>query len=38
MRKISIDEKTRKEFIAGFIAGAACFGGVALVLLLIYIL
>ena len=29
-------EKTRKEFVAGFIAGLVCLGGAALVLLLIF--
>ena len=39
MRRIGIkyiDEKTRKEFVAGFIAGAVCLGSAALVLLLIF--
>lgn len=31
-----ISEKTRKEFVAGFIAGLSCLGGAALVLLLIF--
>ena len=31
-----INEKTRKEFVAGFIAGAVCLGSAALLLLLIF--
>ena len=34
----AIDEKTRKEFVAGFIIGAICLGSVALLLLLVFIL
>lgn len=30
------DEKTRKEFVAGFIAGAVCLGSAALILLLLF--
>ena len=29
-------EKTRKEFLAGFVAGLVCFGIVAIVLLLVF--
>ena len=32
------DEKTRKEFVAGFVAGFVCLGTAALVLLLIFTL
>lgn len=38
MKKLSIDEKTRKEFIAGFIVGAICLGSASLLLLLIFTL
>ena len=31
-----INEKTRKEFVAGFFAGLVCLGVAALVLLLIF--
>ncbi len=31
-----INEKTRKEFVAGFVAGLVCLGGAAFVLLLIF--
>lgn len=34
-RIVTISEKTRKEFVAGFVAGLVCLGAVALVLLLI---
>ena len=34
----SITEKTRKEFVAGFVAGFVCLGTAALVLLLIFTL
>ena len=34
----AIDEKTRKEFVAGVVIGAVCLGSVALLLLLIYTL
>ena len=33
-----VDEKTRKEFVAGFVAGAVCLGGAAVLLLLLIIL
>lgn len=39
MAKLSfkrINEKTRKEFVAGFIAGLVCLGSAALALLLIF--
>ena len=32
----SAKEKTRKEFLAGFAAGAICLGVIALVLLLVF--
>lgn len=34
----TLDEKTRKEFIAGFVAGAVCLGGASVFLLLFIIL
>ena len=37
-KRIIIKEKSRKEFVAGFIAGAVCLGTVALVLLLVFCL
>ena len=33
---VSIDEKTRKEFVAGLVIGAICLGSLALVLLIIF--
>ena len=38
MKKIYIAEKTRKEFVAGFIIGAICLGSIALFLLLLFTL
>ena len=33
-----IDEKTRNEFVAGFVAGAVCLGGAAVLLLMLILL
>ena len=38
MKGSFIAEKTRKEFVAGFIVGAICLGSVSLLLLLIFTL
>jgi Mg/Co/Ni transporter MgtE len=34
----TVNEKIRREFVAGFTAGAVCLGAVALVLLVIFFL
>lgn len=38
MKIRTIDEKTRKEFVAGFVAGGVCLGLAALVLLILFCL